>query len=83
MNVHLLKIKPMYYKPLVNGEKRCEVRYNDRGYQVGDLLVLWLFDGGFKNEFSICRITHIIDDPSFCKEGYVILSISVINDYNI
>lgn len=80
MNIHLLKIKPNFYKSVISGEKKCEVRFNDRNYQVGDLLILWLFDEDYKSDFCICRITHIISDPDYCKKGYVILSISEIMD---
>lgn len=35
---HRLKIKKMYFDRIVSGEKKFEVRLNDRDYQVGDLI---------------------------------------------
>src|SRR3954470_11426726 len=37
---HELKCWPEFYKALVSGEKTFELRKNDRGFRVGD--VLWL-----------------------------------------
>lgn len=74
MKVHNLKIKPQYFKDVVSGIKTFEVRKNDRNFKVGDLMVLEAYDnekftGGFVNT----EITYILDDPKYCKKGYVIL----------
>lgn len=74
MKVHNLKIKPQYFKDVVSGIKTFEVRKNDRNFKVGDLMVLETYDnekfiGGFVNT----EITYILDDPKYCKKGYVIL----------
>ena len=37
---HHLKTHPEYFKAIKGGIKRFEYRYNDRGYEVGDVLVL-------------------------------------------
>ena len=37
---HSLKCWPKYYAALIDGDKRDEVRLNDRHYKVGDVLVL-------------------------------------------
>lgn len=44
---HHLKTWVQYFAALWSGEKTFEVRYNDRGYQRGDVLVLreWSRDG--------------------------------------
>ena len=41
---HELKIHPEYYKDVLLGLKKVEVRLNDRNYQEGDLLILNEFD---------------------------------------
>ena len=74
MKVHNLKIKPQYFKDVVSGIKTFEVRKNDRNFKVGDLMVLETYDnekftGGSVNT----EITYILDDPKYCKKGYVIL----------
>lgn len=38
--IHELKCTPEFFVPLADGRKTFEVRNNDRGYSVGDLLVL-------------------------------------------
>ena len=35
---HYIKILPEYYNAIDSGEKSFEVRYNDRNYQVHDIL---------------------------------------------
>ena len=40
MTKHELKCWPQYFQPTMSGEKRFEIRYNDRDYAVGDKL--WL-----------------------------------------
>jgi hypothetical protein len=37
---HSLKCWPQYFFPMVMGEKRCEVRLDDRGFDMGDDLIL-------------------------------------------
>jgi len=36
--IHKLKIEQKYLDDLLYGNKKFEIRYNDRGYQVGDFL---------------------------------------------
>jgi hypothetical protein len=38
MRVHKIKIKEMYAERKFNGQKKFEVRLNDRDYQVGDII---------------------------------------------
>jgi hypothetical protein len=40
MAVHNLKTYPQFFHALADRTKTCEVRYNDRDYQVGDVLYL-------------------------------------------
>lgn len=42
--IHELKIWPQYYCRVADGSKTFEVRENDRGYQVGDTVILKEFD---------------------------------------
>ena len=46
MTEHILKTAPVYFNAIVAGTKTFEVRRNDRGFQRGDTLVLWPFEGG-------------------------------------
>lgn len=40
MKIHELKILPSYFEAVKNGEKTFELRKDDRGFKVGDILVL-------------------------------------------
>jgi hypothetical protein len=39
---HILKIDEPYYNAVASGKKTFEIRYNDRGYQAGDNVVLYV-----------------------------------------
>lgn len=40
MREFILKTDPAVFKDVLEGRKTFEIRFNDRGYQVGDLIVL-------------------------------------------
>lgn len=40
MTTHMLKTDPLPFQDVVDDAKRFELRYNDRDFQVGDILVL-------------------------------------------
>lgn len=44
MSTHELKTWPSYFTPVAAGEKTFEIRFDDRGYQRGDVLVLKEWD---------------------------------------
>lgn len=73
-----LKCSPEYFKDICNGIKRFEVRKNDRDYKIGDRLILDEYsyeNGGYSGECAIAKIIYILNDPDYCKDGYVILGI--------
>ncbi len=43
MNTHILKCWPVSFEPIVTGQKKLELRRNDRAFQVGDQLMLLEF----------------------------------------
>ena len=61
MTEHFLKILPEYYDAVKRGEKTFEVRFNDRGFEKGDVLVLaeWQ-DGGFTGREIRARVTYLL-----------------------
>ncbi len=89
MSTHVLKTDPKPYDFVAANLKKCELRFNDRNFKVGDKLILR------KTKYSATEmagkmgknliytgdtqekyITHILDDPSYgLKKGWVILSI--------
>jgi len=38
--IHELKIEQAYFQAVIDGDKNFEIRFNDRGFQKGDSLVL-------------------------------------------
>ena len=74
-----LKICPKYYRDIESNEKRFEVRFKDRDFKVGDILYLREWAGGeYTGRKIICEVKYILDNPDYCKEGYVIMQIKVI-----
>ena len=76
--IHELKCDPEYFEAVKCGDKTFEVRRNDRGFGVGDILALNKLDDtreGYDGDFLLERVTYVLDDPDYCKEGYVVLGI--------
>ncbi len=70
---HELKAWPAYFEAVKSGVKTFEVRKNDRGYQVGDDLVLneWSPDkGGYTGRKIHRMITYIFDEGSATRLGH-------------
>lgn len=44
--VHELKILPKYFKDVATSRKNFELRYNDRNFKVGDILLLKEYENG-------------------------------------
>lgn len=67
MKTHDLKIYPRFFEPVLTGEKKAELRRDDRGYAVGDILNLKEWDpsgigpGFYTGREIKVRVTHIID----------------------
>jgi len=83
MNRHLLKIENQFFQDIAYGNKRFEVRRNDRDFKVGDELVLYSYDresNSYNGAFVNATITYLMKGGSFGIElGYVVLSIVVVN----
>ena len=48
VRIHQLKIAPKYFNAVVAGQKTAELRKDDRGYKVGDVLSLCEWKHGFR-----------------------------------
>lgn len=75
---HELKILPEYFKFVEIGEKKFELRKNDRGFKVGDTILLreWDPDSEYTGNAFTARISYVLED---CEEyglkpGHCILS---------
>ena len=74
--VHNLKTLPKYYDNVLNGYKKFEVRYNDRDYKPDDTLILQEYwHGKYTGRALSARVPYILNDPDYCKENFVIMSL--------
>ena len=85
--IHKLKTDPEVFQAVVEGRKTFEIRFNDRGYQVGDLIVLkeTKFTGQQMREGSPLiytgremqkQISYILSGYGL-QDGWVILGITL------
>jgi len=80
MAVHILKIRKRFYEPVRNGTKTFEIRRDDRGFKVGDTLILRMLDDHGEPTphalpFMVRYILTHDDFPDGIPEGYVVMSI--------
>ena len=73
---HELKLDSKYWTAVTTGAKRFEVRFNDRDYREGDILVLrkWDSSGFFLPDMQKFRVTYIHRNLGMEKR-YVVLGI--------
>ncbi len=78
MSEHTLKTSPLYFQALVDGVKYFEIRRNDRGFMVGDQLLLQeydLTDTRYTGRSLSRTIIYITDFHQ--QEGWVVLGLDV------
>lgn len=76
---HELKCFTKGFQHIVDGSKRAEVRFNDRGYGVGDTITFnegWPGLNGFEYTGRSVSCVVIYLDDFGCDFGYVNLSLS-------
>jgi len=77
---HDLKTYPEYFDAVADGSKPFELRYDDRGYRVGDTLLLRRYDplsGGYTGETMERRVTYVLRGGLWLTPGYVALGLGV------
>lgn len=76
MMLHELKIKYKYYVDVYLGYKTFELRKDDRGYKIGDLIKFDIVDEKFTDN-TFYRITYVLRNvPEYgLNNDYCILSI--------
>ena len=74
MKAHDLKIKTCFFLEVINGKKTFELRYNDRDYRVGDILLLREYDGDYTGHIAIVEVTSLLKEHDGLKAGFVIMS---------
>lgn len=77
MKIHSLKIWPQYFQKIIDKKKTAELRFNDRNYQIEDLLFLQEYNNE-KKEYTgretYVKITDITEGTNHLISGNVMLS---------
>jgi hypothetical protein len=81
---HELKIEPQYFDAVQNGSKRFEIRKDDRGFAVGDILSLREYNvenQTYSGRRIQVRVTYLmsaaLDGKNLVPAGYVVMSIEI------
>ena len=71
---HELKIQPKYFETILSREKTFEIRKNDRGFEVGDTVVLKEYTDkkGYTGNYAKGKILFMTDFNQ--KRGYIVFS---------
>lgn len=79
---HQLKTWPQFFEDIMHGLKTFEVRRNDRGFKVGDILELVEYDPGisrtgrYTGRKIIRRVNYILEGGDFgLAEGFIVMGI--------
>jgi len=75
---HHLKTLPEYYEKIVSGDKKFEIRENDRGFRVGDTLCLEEYspEKGFSGFSMQFKVSYILYGGNFgIEKGYCAMSL--------
>lgn len=80
MQIHELKISPKYFDDVKSGNKRFEIRKDDRDYKVGDLITLKEYENGqyTGREIKNIPIRYILRNVTFeygLMDGFCILGL--------
>lgn len=77
----MLKILPQYFEEVIKGNKRAELRFNDRDFKVGDIYELEEYDGKTYTGRSVTvRITHILEGFEGLIKGWCMFSFITIGE---
>lgn len=76
---HLLKLAERFAGRVRTGQKKFEVRKNDRDFQVGDTVVFKPVDEGLfaYNDMPSFKITYVLSGWGI-EEGYVVFGMDII-----
>jgi hypothetical protein len=76
---HVLKCWPAPWEAMRVGRKTFEYRLNDRGYQVGDVLVLQEYNpelDSLTNEVLLMRVVYVLEGGQFgVPPKYCVMSV--------
>ena len=81
---HFLKCDPEWFWLVATGKKFCELRKDDRNYELGDILIVSEYyrngtEPYYTGSVFACRVSWMIKNGEFLKEGHSLLGISKIH----
>ncbi len=81
MTTHELKVHSQFFNSLWTNEKNFEVRRDDRGFAVHDVLVLREYDPSFGYTGNMCKrlVTYVLrseDLPNGVPPGWCVMALS-------
>lgn len=86
MSLHQLKCWPEFFDAIASGDKTFEARIDDRGFKVGDVLLLQEYDPdaeAYLDSELLCEVTYLVrgkDVPQLMvREDAVVMSIRVVS----
>lgn len=74
---HELKVWPEYFEPMARGAKSFEVRFDDRGFKVGDVLRLreWTSGDGYSGRELRRTVAYVLRCDLWLRPGFVVLAL--------
>ncbi|WP_033755124.1 DUF3850 domain-containing protein [Pantoea sp. NGS-ED-1003] len=80
--IHDLKIGPLYFEAVSSGNKKAELRNNDRDFKCGDYLLLREWEGEYTGQKLLVVVTHILPVENLIPGAgsWVILSFRSIDE---
>ena len=74
---HVLKILPLYFQAVLDKKKTFEIRKNDRGFEVGDILALMEWDSDrYTGAVLFVKVVYMLTDTlDGIEHGYCVLGI--------
>jgi hypothetical protein len=79
--VHALKTLPAFFEQILNGNKPFEIRYDDREFKLGDVLLLREIESSqptvYTRRMLEVLVTYITDWEQ--KPGYVVMGIRILS----
>jgi Domain of unknown function (DUF3850) len=67
-HIHYLKTWPLEFRHTKQGDKTFDIRWNDRGYRVEDIVVLREYDpvtGQHSGDQLVMRVRYMVKGPMF------------------
>lgn len=78
--VHQIRLAKIYFDDVANGIKTFELRKNDRGYKVGDILEMMEFADGKNTGRTVkVKVTYMLEDYTGIEDGYCIMGTKVMS----